>query len=106
MELIEALVKVGGSRWQKNGMDRIYFNDVDELYGLDIEYYKTGNICSARLNGESISNAEAHRVRNRLGKVWYDVKEGCYYSKGMEQSDLQIIVNAIKAKAADMMAQA
>lgn len=58
---IEALEKKGFNRWTKGDMDRLYFN-IEKSGDLDVDYYKTGNVRSAYLNGERISNAEAYRL--------------------------------------------
>jgi len=36
------LIAKGGRLWEKAGMRRLYFNNLAELYGLELEYYKTG----------------------------------------------------------------
>ena len=59
---IKALTDRGFNRWTKklpNGhiMDRLY---IDLKYlGLELTRYKSGNISSAKFNGETISNSEA-----------------------------------------------
>lgn len=58
---IEELEKRGFNRWVKGDMDRLYFN-VEKSEYLDVDYYKSGNVCSAYLDGERISNAEAYRL--------------------------------------------
>lgn len=59
-EQIAKLEELGGNRWTKNGMDRMYFN-VQDL-GMVIDRYKSGNVHRAELDGEKISNAEANRL--------------------------------------------
>lgn len=54
---IAKLLEAGGNRWSKYGKDRIYI-DVTTL-GLEVSYYKTGNVCNATWQGEGISNADA-----------------------------------------------
>ena len=58
---IKALEKKGFNRWTKGDMDRLYFN-IEKSEYLDVDYYKSGNVSSAYLNGERISNAEAYRL--------------------------------------------
>lgn len=54
----------------RNGQTRRYVDGWHKLVGLEIDRYKTGNISSASVNGESISNGTAGRL---LGvKVWLD----------------------------------
>lgn len=75
---LEQLQAAGGKLWEKNGMRRVYFNDLAALIGLEITLYGTGNIQSARHNGEKISNSEAARMLAGLGKVWYDLNTNTF----------------------------
>lgn len=60
---IGEIIEQGGKRWTKGGKDRIYIKDMAETVGgLEIDYYKTGRISSAKVNGEEISNSEASRI--------------------------------------------
>jgi len=83
-KLVQALEGIGGSRWQKNGNDRIYFNDLPEFYGLHTNHYNSGNVASATLNGETISNSKASKIIHDLSalKVWYDVTTDEFVFKG------------------------
>lgn len=71
-EKIKELEKNGFSRWTKGNYDRLYINPRD--FGLEVEYYKTGNIRSGQLAGISLSNAESRRILG--GKYYVDVKSG------------------------------
>ncbi len=73
---IQKLIEIGGVEWSKNGKHRIYFNNLAELFGLKIERYNTGQICSATLDGDKISNKVAHNYLIELMdvKIWFDVK--------------------------------
>lgn len=85
-EIIEALTKKFG-RWTKKGYngkvyDRIYFNATD--LGMQVEYYRTGNVSSATINGESISNCEARRVL--ASKAYFDLTDNTLHMDSkMEQ---------------------
>lgn len=70
------LLSAGGSRWQKNGMDRVYFNNLSKKAGLSADRYKSGNISSASLRGKGISNSKAREISASLdaSKVFYDRK--------------------------------
>ncbi len=78
-EQLVCLAKVG-NRWQKYDKDRVYFDVEDVLHWLGYRwsYYNTGNVSSASLNGEKISNYSFNRTYASIEKVWYDVSEGCY----------------------------
>lgn len=71
-ETIAKLEAAGFNRWTKGSMDRLYIN-VTKL-GLEVDYYKTGNVSSAKWQGELISNADGRRLLS--SKVWIDVKTG------------------------------
>jgi len=72
-----------GKLWENYGKRRIYFNDLLNFAGLDLAYYKTGHISSARYKGKSISNSEGYRVLAALGhtKLWYDLDRVGWYSQ-------------------------
>ena len=59
--------------WRKpGGGNRHYVQNLPELIGLELTYYKTGNISSARLNREHCSNTRAYREIGECGRVWLD----------------------------------
>ncbi|MFZ5815325.1 MAG: hypothetical protein ACOY93_08470 [Bacillota bacterium] len=95
------LIAAGGARWQKNGMDRIYINDLARWFGLEVDYYKSGNICSAKLDGERISNNQAGKILSRLAmaRVYYDCLTGRFEGKSITAEDLECIVEAITGAA-------
>lgn len=98
---IQKLIEIGGNEWIKDEYHRIYFNlDVMvEMIGLDLSFYKTGNIQSARLNGDSISNSHAKRLLSSIdGKFWYDVKNDKWTCKNMDADRAREIKQAILAK--------
>ena len=82
----EQLEAAGGRYWEKNGMHRVYFNSLSERIGMNLSFYKTGNISSASLNGEGISNSEARRILWSLenGKFWYDLDTWMFMKKGLD----------------------
>jgi hypothetical protein len=96
------------SFWLKNDYHRIYFNDLQKLYGLDVNFYKTGNISSASLREKAISNNKAKKIWRDLAaiKIWYDVKTKEFdfrcdcWLYGDENEYFDAIVKAIKEKIA------
>lgn len=58
---IEALEQKGFSRWSKSNMDRLYFN-IQKSGHMDVDYYKTGNISYASVDGEEISHRFAGQI--------------------------------------------
>jgi hypothetical protein len=97
---VEKLKAAGGSEWESGDNRRVYFNDLPELYGLQAERYGTGNISSAKLDGQNISNSKARKIESGLfgGKVWYNVKTGKYESKGLSESAAKKIISNIQRK--------
>ena len=69
----EQLLSAGGKLWEQGAHRRVYFNNGQELLGLTYTQYKTGNISSAQMGGEQISNSEARRILGGLrdGKLYY-----------------------------------
>lgn len=73
---IEELEAMGFNRWTKGNMDRLYINS-DKL-GFVCDFYKSGHICSASLDGEKISNNRAFGYYK--AKTYIDVKSEKIYS--------------------------
>ena len=71
-ELITALENKGFKRWTKGTMDRLYINPT--CIGLELEYYKTGNVSDAYLNGERISNTRGREMK--AAKCYIDIATG------------------------------
>ena len=69
---ISILEQHGGKRWQKSNCDRFYFSPV-KVANLDVEYYKTGNISHASINGQAVSNSEGCRIKE--SKVYFDAAD-------------------------------
>ena len=96
------LLKAGGRLWEKAGMRRLYFNNLAELYGLTLEFYNTGNISAAWLDGERISNNSARQIVSMLytGKLWYDLTSGRFESKGLSERAVERITKALLGRVA------
>ena len=79
-DLVPELEKMGFKRWQKVGngksFDRLYV-DAREI-GLEVSYYKTGNVSGATFDGYSISNSEARRMM--ASKTYIDLIARRIYS--------------------------
>ena len=74
-DIIAELTKKFG-RWTKKGFngkvyDRIYFNATD--LGMEVEYYRSGNVSSAAIDGERVSNCEARRIMS--SKAYFDLTD-------------------------------
>lgn len=72
---MKKIEELGGKRWN----DRYYFNNLQELYGLELRFFKNGfNISSALLEGEKLSNAKARELSGVLQgmKIWWEEGSG------------------------------
>ena len=95
------LIQAGGRRWTKGEFNRIYFNNLAELYGLQLDYYNSGNISAAQLDGEHISNSSARQILASLSsaRVWYDCNSGRFETKGLTEQAHERIMAALGAVA-------
>lgn len=93
---IEALEKKGFNRWTKGEMDRLYFN-LEKAGALELDYYKSGNLRSAYLDGERISNAEACRLL--AVKCFIDLKNGNKLVVQYGREEAQDVVRELAEKA-------
>jgi hypothetical protein len=107
---VRSLVGAGGVRWTKDGHDRVYFNDLRELFGLRVSRFNSGNVSSASWRGSKISNNEATAILSALefGQLWFDVArdrfqwkiENCKRHKG--DALAKAIVQEIERRAAGL----
>ena len=67
-----------GNIWVKGERRRLYWNreKLASALGYDWSTYNTGNISSATLDGEEISNSEMHRVLVMLDGAYTDLVTG------------------------------
>ena len=100
-EIIKILTgQFSGNLWEKHGHRRIYFDgaDIAQRQGLDWSTYGTGNISSATLAGEKISNSACKSILRAFHsynfKLWYDIDAGKFYRWG----DMNNHARAIKMK--------
>lgn len=85
-------ISAGGKLWTGSSARRVYFNLSLQEIGLRVDRYNTGNIASAGLNGESISNTRANEISNvlRETKVWWEngqlrTREASVYGRPMRE---------------------
>jgi len=82
------LESLGLSVWgEEFGKPRIYINleDMKEVFGLELNFYKSGSISSAKLNGEKISNSKAYKLTRF--KIYYDISSNEFVG-----TDLQPVI--------------
>lgn len=79
---IRNLIEKGASRWTKGDHDRLYLNGAaKEIVGLKTTHYKSGNISSATLKGESISNNRAGKISDIICSAYIDLTTGKLYGR-------------------------
>ena len=97
-------IDLGYWKHPRTGEERWYVNNSEELAGLELHHYNTGNISAAYLNGEKISNSQAKRLIGQLGNVWLTA-DGEIHTK-FEGKLTGAVVEAIKAAQAAQEAAA
>lgn len=90
---IAELEAQGWSRWTKGDYDRLYF-DLASTDHAKISYYKSGNISSASVDGEKISNRLALDIT--LVKAYLDLTTGEFKINGDEEA-VEIVEKYAKA---------
>ncbi|WP_444321846.1 hypothetical protein, partial [Megasphaera sp.] len=106
---IKTLTDRGFNRWTKklaNGkvMDRLYINP--EYLGLELTRYKSGNISSAKFNGETISNSEARRIEGTKCYVDVATKEVVCDREDLKQAAQEVVDDALSKEKFQVLAQA
>lgn len=61
-----------GKIWEKYGKRRVYIQ-IETALNMDVQYYNTGNISSASMNGEGITNSKAQKILS--GKCYIDLND-------------------------------
>lgn len=106
---IKTLTDRGFTRWTKklpNGkvIDRLYINP--EYLGLELTRYKSGNISSAKFNGETISNSEARRIEGTKCYVDVATKEVVCDREDLKQAAQEVVDNVLSKEKPQVLAQA
>lgn len=74
---IEKMKNLGANRWTKYGKDRLYLGNVDvEALGFEVDYYNTGNIKNAKVDGEKISNSKMGKIFSTYVEAYIDLQTG------------------------------
>lgn len=89
--MIKALEAKGFKRWARGEHDRLYANP--ENFGLEVERYKTGNICYAAINGEVTSNNFANKILANM-KVYIDLNTDKLVVSPYYNEDIMDNINA------------
>lgn len=97
-QIEQKLIELGGSLWSVPGKRRVYINNVAKWIGVELNYYKTGNISSAKYHGETVSNgfASKHFGQLQFAKLWFDCGTGVYHSTGIDPDDFDYAVQGLR----------
>jgi len=100
--MIASHQKIGGKHWENYGKSRVYYNadSIMEIIELELDFYKTGNICSAELQGEKISNSRARKILGTLesSKLWFDLDDYEYHYKSFDSELMNDVIDKIEQK--------
>lgn len=100
MKMTETMIKKleakGFKRWTKGEHDRLYANVED--FGLELHHYNSGNISSATLNGEKISNSYGAEIK-RNTSIYLNVNDGELYLTDRANDEIVANVKAAIAEA-------
>ena len=103
---VAALVAIGGNEWTGSDNHRVYFNDLAERLGLVVDYFKTGNVCFARLDGERISNTYARSLLHSIDdvKCWFDINRSEFCVRGLDGHAAEALINGLISDAEQIAA--
>jgi len=63
---------IDANAWSNGSRRRVYINRWIDLAGIELSFYKSGNISCAWIDGEQVSNAAGRRASECIEKVWVD----------------------------------
>lgn len=99
------LVAIGGVPWKSGNNNRIYFNKMRELLGLEVHFHPAPKnrarvISHAFLRGEQIPVDQARDLYEltRAGKFWYDIDDQSFAAKGLTTSLIKQLVEAVHSR--------
>lgn len=76
-EVVDAVLRLGGRRWTKNGKDRIYLNAgvLARIIRFDVARDRAGTVTGGVWRDRTLAVAEAARVWRDLQamRVWFDL---------------------------------
>jgi hypothetical protein len=86
----EHIIALGGSRWTKNGMDRVYLNDWTQCAGIEVSHYNSGNVSGAWINGRGIANGRIGAILGAVDKVYFDTADNKLHVKHHGATSLSV----------------
>ena len=72
-----------GNLWEKYGKRRVYFDRdmVMDLCGVKVDYYKSGNVRYAEVDGVQLSNTDGRRWLSSCDGIFFDLVSGQFGAK-------------------------
>jgi len=93
IEKIQELMKdESHNLWEKYNKRRLYL-DFAKIVNLEVDRYNTGNISSAYLEGEKISNSKAYKYLQ--GKAFIDLNTNVLECQYMNSEMIDKLENAL-----------
>ena len=84
-----------GNPWQaRDGSIRYYVNDWEDMIGLKISYYKTGNVSSVVFQNYPMSNNHYNKYIYGT-KVWIDENDGIHVDYCRDDEIKSAIIKAV-----------
>lgn len=92
MDSMAAKIKAFCNEWKVCGMTKVYFRNIEELYGLDFE--------RSTLDGMDIARDKAVNLRKMLcmGEVWLDLYTHKFNYSGLDEVVANCIIDKIKSE--------
>lgn len=92
MDSMEDNVKSFCNGWKVCGMTKVYFRDLEELYGLGFD--------NSTLDGMEIARYKAVNLRKvlRMGEVWLDLYTQEFNHSGLDEVVANCIIDKIKSE--------
>lgn len=77
---VETMKAIGGNEWIRGDKHRVYLNDwLEFAEGIDIDFYKSGGVWGAAIDGQGIANGRARQILGAVHKVYFDATDGKLY---------------------------
>ena len=93
LTIIQSLIKdESNNLWEKYNKRRLYL-DFAKIINLEVDRYNTGNISSAFLDGEKISNSRAYKYLQ--GKAFIDLNTNTLECQYMHSDIIELLQDAL-----------
>ena len=87
-----------GKAWKaNNGTIRYYVNDWQDMIGLEVRYYKTGNVSGVSFQNYGMSNSHYNKYIAGT-KVWIDEADGIHVDYCRDDEIKDAIIEAVGKK--------